>query len=104
MLTIKVNGSVQPCPFISDIPLGNIYQDDIWTIYKKRFRLTELLEFKSIPDECQGCSYKSVCGGGCKAGNKNLFSRYNCKDHKCLGPYKKELKREDVIDCVPTFF
>jgi radical SAM protein with 4Fe4S-binding SPASM domain len=104
VLTVKADGSVQPCPFISDISLGNIYQDSIWTIYKKRFHLPKLLEFKSIPYECEECSYKSVCGGGCKAGNQSLFCRYNCKDHKCLGPYRGELKREDLIDCVPSFF
>lgn len=104
VLTIKVDGSVQPCPFISDISLGNIYQDDIWSIYKRRFNFPQLLEFKSNPDECRECSFKSVCGGGCKAGNRILFDSYNCKDYKCLGPYKKELRKEDVIDCVPSFF
>jgi MoaA/NifB/PqqE/SkfB family radical SAM enzyme len=33
VLTVKADGSVQPCPFVDDVPLGNILDDDIWSIY-----------------------------------------------------------------------
>jgi radical SAM protein with 4Fe4S-binding SPASM domain len=104
VFTVKIDGSVQPCPFISDIPLGNIYKQDIWTILKNRFRQSLLTKFKCVPEECTNCSYKSVCGGGCKAGNNVLFGHYDRKDPRCLGPYSKPLKKDDIIDCVPTFF
>jgi radical SAM protein with 4Fe4S-binding SPASM domain len=104
VLTVKVDGSVQPCPFMSDMPLGNIYQQDIWTIYKHRFNNQELVKFKSVPAECSYCSYQSVCGGGCKAGNKIVQGTYHCRDQRCLGPYRDPIKKEMVTDCVPTFF
>jgi len=104
VLTVKVDGSVQPCPFMSDMPLGNIYQQDIWTIYKNRFRNQELVKFKSVPPECTGCSYHSVCGGGCKAGNKTVHGTYYCRDQRCLGPFYEPVKKQKVTDCVPTFF
>ena len=104
VITIKVDGSVQPCPFISDIPLGNIYEHDVWTIFKNRFIQTSLALFKDIPEECNSCTYKSVCGGGCKAGNNKLFGRYNVKDQRCLGPYSHLLQKSDIMDCTPTFF
>lgn len=104
VFTVKVNGSVQPCPFVSDIPLGNIYQQDIWSIFKNRFQQSRLTNFKRVPEECTNCSYKSVCGGGCKAGNKLLFGCYDHKDIRCQGPYSLPIKNDNVIDCVPTFF
>jgi len=104
VLTVKVDGSVQPCPFMSDMSLGNIYQQDIWTIFRKRFCSTELVKFKSVPKECSDCSYQSVCGGGCKAGNKILRGTYHCRDQRCLGPYHEPIKKDMVIDCIPTFF
>jgi radical SAM protein with 4Fe4S-binding SPASM domain len=104
VLTVKADGSVQPCPFISDLPLGNIYQDNIWSIYKRRFLREHLRSFKAVPEECHNCTYRTVCGGGCKAGNNFLYGRYDRKDYRCLGPYTKDLKKEEVMDCIPTFF
>jgi radical SAM protein with 4Fe4S-binding SPASM domain len=104
VLTIKANGSVQPCPFMTDLSLGNIFHNDIWSIYKNRFNHPELVQFKSVPVECARCSYQSVCGGGCKVGNKALDSDYGHRDFRCLGPYSESLQKERVTDCVPTFF
>jgi radical SAM protein with 4Fe4S-binding SPASM domain len=104
VLTIKANGSVQPCPFISDLSLGSIYRSDIWSIYRNRYRDTYLQQFKQTPEDCLTCSFNSVCGGGCKAGNPILVGDYSHKDHRCLGPYHKPLIMDRVIDCVPTFF
>jgi len=104
VFTIKADGSVQPCPFISDLSLGSIYEQSIWQIFRNRFNLPHLRNFKKIPDECRACSYNSVCGGGCKAGNRLLFGRYDHKDHRCLGPYENPIDKESLIDCIPTFF
>jgi radical SAM protein with 4Fe4S-binding SPASM domain len=104
VLTIKANGSVQPCPFISDLTLGSIYESDIWSIYQNRYRTNHLQQFKKIPEDCLSCSYSSVCGGGCKAGNPILTGDYSHKDHRCLGPYYEPFTIDRVIDCVPTFF
>ncbi len=104
VLTVKADGSVQPCPFLSDVPLGNIFKNDIWGIYKNRFRNTRLLEFKCLPGECRDCRYRSVCGGGCRAGNQELFGTYKRRDFRCLGPYDRPLEKDQIVDCVPCFF
>jgi radical SAM protein with 4Fe4S-binding SPASM domain len=104
VLTVKVDGSVQPCPFISDIPLGNIAETDIWTIYRERFSKPALVEFKSTPDECRPCAYKSVCAGGCRAGNKAVYGSYARRDGRCLGPHRGPYRSAEVTDRVPSFF
>ncbi len=104
VLTVKADGSVQPCPFINNMPLGNIRKNDIWTIYRNRFKNASLRQFKSIPPQCMECSYKSVCGGGCKAGNDKLFGTYFHSDHRCTGPHKGKISRTELADRIPTFF
>jgi len=104
VFTIKADGSVQPCPFVSNLSLGTIYENDIWQIFRNRFSNRHLLDFKKIPKECQQCSHQSICGGGCKAGNDLLFGGYDHKDHRCLGPYNNKIDRKTAVDCIPTFF
>lgn len=104
VLTVKADGSVQPCPFINNLSFGNIREHDIWTIYRNRFKNTALRQFKSVPPQCRECSYKSVCGGGCKAGNDKIFGTYFHSDHQCTGPHKGKISKTDIADRVPTFF
>ncbi len=104
MLTVKVDGSVQPCPFVEDVNLGDLRNSDIWTIYQNRFDNPEFQEFKCVPDECSSCTYVSVCGGGCRAGNRRLFGTYASPDHRCLGPHTTAFNREEVCDRIPSFF
>jgi radical SAM protein with 4Fe4S-binding SPASM domain len=104
VLTVKVDGSVQPCPFVSDVPLGSIHEEGIWSIYRRRFRSARFREFRNVPAECKGCSYSSVCGGGCRAGSRTLFGSYDRKDHKCLGPYREPFDAAQVLGKTPAFF
>lgn len=103
VLTIKADGTVQPCPFVDDVPMGNIYRQDIWTIYRRRFRGPLLREFKTLPAECRGCSLRSVCGGGCRA-SARWFGGYGRRDPKCLGPFAEPDWGDGMLDRVPTFF
>lgn len=104
VLTVKVDGSVQPCPFIDNLPLGNIKSENIWKIFRHRFRNEKLVDFKSLPEECGDCVYASICGGGCKAGNESCFGEYNHRDIRCLGPFSKLRDPEEVMADIPTFF
>ena len=104
VLTVKVDGTVQPCPFVSDIPLGSIYEQDIWSIYRNRYSSTRLMEFKRLPAECGSCTYRSVCTGGCRAACGTLFGEYDRKDHRCLGPYSDSFNCSSILNKVPTFF
>lgn len=103
VLTIKADGTVQPCPFVDDAPMGNIYRQDIWTIYRRRFRNPLLREFKTLPAECRACSLRSVCGGGCRA-SARWFGGYGRRDPKCLGPFAEPVWGDGMLDRVPTFF
>jgi radical SAM protein with 4Fe4S-binding SPASM domain len=103
VLTVKADGSVQPCPFVDDVPMGSIYDEDIWTIYRKRFRNRHLREFKKLPPECLACSHQSVCGGGCRAASR-CFGGYARRDPKCLGPFSEPVTAAGIMDCIPTFF
>ena len=104
VLTVKVDGSVQPCPFISNLEIGNISDTNIWAIYKNRFTSNGLKSFKMLPDVCQSCSYASVCGGGCRAGNDKLFGSYTNKDFRCGGPYLNGFSKDEVTENTPCFF
>ena len=104
VFTVKVDGTVTPCPFISDIVLGNIKEDSIWKIIRSRFTNARFLQFRSLPEECECCTYAKVCNGGCKAGNAVLFGCYNRKDNRCLGPWGEPLSEDALCDRLPSFF
>ena len=104
VLAVKVDGSVQPCPFVSDVPLGSIHEDGIWSIYRRRFRSAPFREFRGLPPECAECSYRSVCGGGCRAASRTLFGSYARKDHQCLGPYREPFDAAKLTERTPAFF
>jgi len=104
VLTVKADGTVQPCPFVSDIPLGSVREQSLWEIYRHRFRSAELSAFKRLPAECEPCSYASVCGGGCRAGNRTLLGSYARRDVRCRGPYRDPIDSRRVMDRIPCFF
>jgi radical SAM protein with 4Fe4S-binding SPASM domain len=103
VLTVKSDGSVQPCPFVDDVPIGDIFRDDIWHIYRNRFRRPGLWEFKRLPPDCRDCSHRSVCGGGCRA-SARWFGGYGRRDPKCPGPQTAPITADGMLDRVPTFF
>jgi len=104
VFTVKVDGTVTPCPFISDIRLGNIKEQSIWQIMRNRFDVERFIEFQSLPGECRSCTYADICNGGCKAGNTALFGRYDRKDPRCLGPWKGSPQDDVACDRLPCFF
>jgi len=104
VFTVKVDGTVTPCPFISDIVLGNITQDSIWSIMRHRFSVERFVEFQSLPAECRACTYADICNGGCKAGNAELFGAYSHIDNRCLGPWDAPTDEAEVADRLPCFF
>ncbi len=104
VLTVKADGTVQPCPFVSDVPLGSVSSQDIWTIYRNRFQSARFLEFKRLPRGCAPCAYRSVCGGGCRASARTLFGAYDAPDHRCRGPHPGPLAKKELMDHLPNFF
>ncbi|MFH1176100.1 MAG: radical SAM protein [Acidobacteriota bacterium] len=104
VLTVKADGSVQPCPFVDDLALGSVYSESLWSIWRKRFASPAYRELKRVPLECLPCTYVSVCGGGCRAANPSFGASYASRDPRCLGPFSSPLRVREVMDHVPTFF
>jgi radical SAM protein with 4Fe4S-binding SPASM domain len=103
-ISVKIDGCVNPCPFIQDICIGNVFEDNIWDIFARRHKSAEFCEFMSLPEECTRCAYKNLCGGGCKAGNKTLYGNYLKRDHCCLGSWSGLISTKEVHRKLPTFF
>lgn len=104
VISIKTDGTVNPCPFIYDIPLGNAFEQNIWDIFANRYESSEFCEFMSLAEECTSCTYKSFCGGGCKAGNKVLYGNYLNRDCRCHGPWSESISSREMRGKLPTFF
>ncbi|MGA1796356.1 MAG: radical SAM protein [bacterium] len=104
VISVKIDGSVTPCPFIDDICLGKVFDDTIWDIFARRYRSAEFCEFMTLPQACRSCSYKDLCGGGCRAGNRVLFGSYAERDCRCLGPWSEPVLSSMLFDRLPTFF
>lgn len=113
-ISVKVNGDLTPCPFIDDVVLGNIFRDDFWEIFAAGARARHQRagvagsaawgDFMSIPAECAGCSHTALCGGGCRAGNRDADGRYRHRDFRCLGPWPAPIDPDALWDRLPTFF
>jgi len=103
-ISVKVDGSVTPCPFISDISLGNVFKESIWDIFAKRFKSPEFCQFMRLPAECRNCSYRNLCAGACRAGNNMLFGTYFSRDCRCNGPFSDTVCDDCLPERIPTFF
>jgi radical SAM protein with 4Fe4S-binding SPASM domain len=70
VLNIGPDGTVYPCPFLRDFPLGSLCEQslsDIWTESPILMRL-RTLKASDLPRGCAACGYLgSSCAGGCRA-------------------------------------
>jgi len=68
-LSIDADGTVYPCHMLhhSELSMGNIFRDDATSISESPIAH----ELRNLHvdglEGCQACSYKQVCGGGCRA-------------------------------------
>ena len=81
LLTVMENGDLVPCRRMP-IVVGNLLQDDMYTLYKNSEVLQELRKNK-IPDECQNCEHSEMCHGGLKCLTYALYGDLNHKDMGC---------------------
>ncbi len=69
-LCIGAEGTVYPCHFLHDFPLGNLMDNDLKPIWNKSHVLQSLRNMKKqdMSGECRHCTYApDLCNGGCRA-------------------------------------
>ncbi|MBN2222610.1 MAG: SPASM domain-containing protein, partial [Vallitaleaceae bacterium] len=94
---IESDGSVYPCDFyVLDLyKLGNVYQDSLEDMQRKRGELRFVEESVITKEECKACPYYYLCRGGCKrhrmmAGSDGFQDNYFCSSYKMFFAYATE--------------
>lgn len=65
--TIKPNGDVTRCAYLSDMPIGNIRSQSLETIWYSE-KMQKLIVYPATEvEECKDCTYLYICGAGCRA-------------------------------------
>jgi len=65
ILYVMCNGDIIPCPALP-ITIGNVYKDNLYSVWNKSGILNKLREKENIKGECSNCKYLYICGG-CRA-------------------------------------
>ena len=89
---INEKGDVYPCRMTYDdeFYLGNILQEDFDVILKRGSKLTSAIHVDNLED-CSGCDYRYLCGGGCRMYHR-AFTGSIYKNHLPLcETYKRQL-------------
>lgn len=69
-LSVGADGTAYPCPFLHDLPLGNLLTDSVERIWHESPILNELrtLDKRAMNGPCRSCEYATeYCRGGCRA-------------------------------------
>jgi radical SAM protein with 4Fe4S-binding SPASM domain len=69
-LSIGADGTVFPCPFLHDFPLGNVLTDSLSGIWHESSLLNQLrtLNKEEMTGPCANCEFSPLhCHGGCRA-------------------------------------
>ena len=82
---IEADGSVYPCDFyvLDDYRLGNIRENSFDQLDDKRRSIKFIEESMSLPEECQICSVRQLCRGGCKRDRENFAEGRIEKTYLC---------------------
>ena len=104
IIAVKADGTVQPCPFATGFTLGTVPAQSIWEIYENRFKLEKFRQLKQIPNQCDPCVLKHLCGGGCRSASYGVFDGICGKDPLCGGPFTEFPKDEEVLEALPIHY
>lgn len=86
-LSIGADGTVYPCPFLHDFPLGNLLSDSLEKIWHESPVLNEmrLLSKKQMTGPCSTCRFApKYCHGGCRAAAYLTCGRLSGPDPLCF--------------------
>lgn len=104
-LVIEGDGSVYPCDFyvLDNWKMGNITETSISEMATGQKAADFLASGAGKPKECQSCSYRKICNGGCKNDwyvDSNGLHNYYCKAFKALldyaMPYMKQIAQTEL--------
>jgi radical SAM protein with 4Fe4S-binding SPASM domain len=86
ILNIGADGTLYPCPFLRDFPLGHALKDSIQAIWIHSPVLNRLRDFKvrNLPPTCRGCDSLGLCRGGCRAAAFLEHGDLNGMDPSCF--------------------
>lgn len=73
-LVVEADGSVYPCDFycLEEYRLGSILEDDLEVLYQRSVT-SPTKQFAPLPAQCNACTYRAFCGGGCKRMRREVF-------------------------------
>jgi radical SAM protein with 4Fe4S-binding SPASM domain len=86
-LVISPDGTVYPCPYLTDFPLGNILKDPLKDIWHDNIGI--MGKFRNIfqndlKGKCRDCKFiPSNCNGGCRAAAYNITGDLYAEDPFC---------------------
>ncbi len=86
-LSVGADGTVYPCPFLHDFPLGNLLSDSLERIWHESPVLNYLrrLSKKHMTGNCSTCRFApSFCHGGCRASAYLACGRLDGSDPLCF--------------------
>lgn len=84
----EADGSVYPCDFymLDRYRLGNINEDTISVLDKKRIEIGFTKESEKLDKTCHECKYYRLCRGGCQRNrimqDTGLYKNYYCESYK----------------------
>ena len=86
-LCIGAEGTVYPCHFLHDFPLGNLMDTDLKSLWKKSRVLQSLrdMQKQDMSGECRLCAYApDLCNGGCRAAAYLVHGDLKATDPTCF--------------------
>ncbi len=92
-LAVYPDGTLYPCPFLTDFPVGKWPEDRIENIWNHSSLLAILRRFtaEEVNGKCRECRSKSLCGGGCRA-----FACYFGSTIESIDPYCLASENENI--------
>jgi radical SAM protein with 4Fe4S-binding SPASM domain len=86
-LSVGADGTVYPCPFLHDFPLGNLLSDSLERIWHESPVLNGLRRLRKteMTGACRSCRFApGVCRGGCRAAAYLACGRLDGSDPLCF--------------------
>ena len=85
-LNIAADGTIYPCPFLNEFPLGRVGTDSLLSVWQNSPVLRQLRSMTTdqLPKDCQRCALlPGECNGGCRAAAWLATGDFWGKDPSC---------------------